>query len=209
MSRPAEPWVAWAQRVAALAQNGLTFAANHFERERYEELRTIAAEMLAAIGDQPVERVRALLAGESGYATPKVDVRGAVFDGPRVLLVREVLDGGWTLPGGWADPTDTPRSAVEREIREESGYEARAVKLAAVYERARQGHVPPHPFAVFKLFFLCERHGGQARPSAETSAVDFFPVDSLPPLSLARTTPAEIHRLYEHARHPELPTDFD
>ena len=209
MSHPAEPWVAWAQRVAAIAQNGLTFAANHYERERYEELRTLAAEMLAAIGEAPVERVRDLLAGQSGYATPKVDVRGAIFEADRVLLVREVLDGGWTLPGGWADPSDTPREAVEREIREESGYLARAVKLAAVYERARQGHVPPHPFAVFKLFFVCERTGGEAQTSPETDAVDFFPVDALPPLSLARTTPAEILRLHEHARQPGLPTDFD
>ncbi len=209
MSHPAEPWIAWARRIAALAQNGLTFSENHYDRERYEELRVIAAEMLARIGDAPVEQVREMLSRESGYATPKVDVRGALFDGERVLLVREVLDGGWTLPGGWADPNDTPRDAVEREVREESGFEARAVKLAAVYERSRQGHVPPHPYAVFKLFFLCERTGGEARTSSETDGVDFFPVNALPPLSLARTTPAEIARLYQHSLHRELPTEFD
>jgi ADP-ribose pyrophosphatase YjhB (NUDIX family) len=209
VSAPVATWVAWVQRLAALAQNGLTFAENHYDRERYEALRAIAAEMLASIADAPVEQVHEMLARQSGYTTPKVDVRGALFEGERVLLVREVLDGGWTLPGGWADPTDTPREAVEREVREESGYEARAVKLAAVFERARQGHVPPHPFAVYKLFFLCERVGGQARVSDETDAVDFFPVNALPPLSLARTTPGEIERLYQHARHPDWPTDFD
>ena len=201
-------WLRQAQRLAALAQNGLTYARDHFDRARYEELRTIAAEMMAHVAAAPVERVRELLETQSGYATPKVDVRGAVFDQDRVLLVREVLDGLWTLPGGWADPGDTPREAVEREIREESGIEARAVKLAAVYERDRQGH-PPFAFAAFKLFFVCERTGGEERVSDETDGVGFFPMSSVPPLSLGRVLPRQIERLLEHARHPEWPTEFD
>jgi ADP-ribose pyrophosphatase YjhB (NUDIX family) len=201
-------WLRHARRVAALAQNGLTYARDRFDRARYEELRTIAVEMTAHVAGAPVTRVRELLEAQSGYATPKVDVRGAVFDQDRVLLVREVLDGLWTLPGGWADPGDTPREAVEREIREESGIEARAVKLAAVYERDRQGH-PPFAFAAFKLFFVCERIGGEERTSDETDGVGFFPVSALPPLSLGRVLPRQIERLLEHARHPTLPTEFD
>ena len=203
-----ETWVGWVQRLAALAQNGLTFAQNHFDEERYTELQRLAAQMLAHIADAPTEKVQALLTQERGYATPKVDVRGALFDGERVLLVREVLDGLWTLPGGWADPGDTPRLAVEREIREESGFEARALKLAAVYDRALHGHTPL-PFACYKLFFVCERTGGAARVSSETDGVDFFPVSDLPPLSLGRVTERQIGRMLEHARHPEWPTDFD
>jgi ADP-ribose pyrophosphatase YjhB (NUDIX family) len=204
-----ERWLAWVRRLTAIAQNGLTFAANHFDRERYEELRAIAAAMLAQIGDAPIERVLGLLAGESGYMTPKVDVRGLIFEGDRVLLVREILDGHWTAPGGWADPGDTPSAAVLREIREESGYDARILKLAAVYDRTRQGHTPPLPFAVYKLFFLCERTGGAARLSDETDGVDFFPIDSLPPLSLGRITLAQILRLHQHHLHLDWPADFD
>jgi ADP-ribose pyrophosphatase YjhB (NUDIX family) len=209
MSDHGEAWALWAQRLAAIAQNGLTYAQNPFDHERYEGLRTMAAEMMARLAGAPAKDVRAMLALEGGYATPKVDVRGAIFDGDRVLLVREVMDGRWTLPGGWADPGDTPREAVEREIREESGYEAHAVKLAAVYERARQGHVPPLPFAVFKLLFLCECTGGAPSVSNETDGVGFFPIDELPPLSLGRIMPSQIRRLHEHSRHPDWPTDFD
>jgi len=209
MSDGSAAWAGWAQRIAALAQNGLAYAENPFDRERYEELRTIAAEIMARAAAAPIDELRMMLAGESGYTTPKVDVRGAVFEGDRVLLVREIRDGRWTLPGGWADPGDTPREAVEREIREESGYEARAVKLAAVYERDRQGNLPPLPFAVFKLFFLCEKTGGSATHSNETDGVDFFPVGKLPPLSLGRVTPAQITRLHAHAQNPAWPTDFD
>ena len=209
MTPSARPWVEWAQRAAALAQNGLTYNQNPFDRERYESLRRIAAEMLAHVGDAPLEKIEGLLADQVGYATPKVDVRGAVFDQDRVLLVREAMDGRWSLPGGWADPGDTPREAVEREIREESGYLARAVRLAAVVDRARQGNEPPLPFAVYKIFFLCSLEGGEPRGSKETLDVGFFPVDALPPLSLGRVTPAQIERLYVHQGNPDLPTDFD
>ncbi len=127
--------------------------------------------MLAAGSGEPLERIESLIAGESGYPTPKVDVRGAVFRDRKILMVREISDGGWTLPGGWADVHQTARECVEREIREESGFEARAVKLAAVYDYRRQGHPQPQLRSIYKLFFLCELTGGEARPSIETSAV--------------------------------------
>lgn len=202
-------WVEWATRLQALAQDGLQFAQNPFDEARYRAVRRIAAEMLAAGSGWPMERIAALFDGETGYATPKVDVRGAVFREGEILLVRERSDGGWTLPGGWADPGDTPSEAVEREIREESGYAARAVKLLAVYDRARWGHTPPHPFAIYKLFFLCEMVGGEARTSDETDGVGFFREDALPELSLARVTPRQLVRFFAHARHPEWPADFD
>ena len=117
-------------------------------------MRVIAAEMMAASYGWPVERIQALYDAQAGYATPKIDVRGIVFRGTEILLVQEHADGLWTAPGGWADPGDTPSAAVEREIREESGYVARATRLLAVYDRTRQGHTPPHPFAIYKLYFL-------------------------------------------------------
>jgi ADP-ribose pyrophosphatase YjhB (NUDIX family) len=151
-----------------------------------------------------------LFAQARGYETPKVDVRGVVFNESRILLVRELLDGGrWTLPGGWADVNDRPSEAVEREVWEESGYQVRAAKLLAVYDRRLHGHRPPHPYGIYKLFFRCQLLGGAPKRSIETDEAQFFASDEIPDLSLARTTPEEIARFFEHASHPDWPTDFD
>src|ERR1039458_5917430 len=144
----------------------------------------------------------------SGYATPKVDVRAAVFREHRILLVEEREDGGWTLPGGWADVGESPAEATVREVREESGYETRAVKLLAVYARNPPAP-PPIPFHAYKLFFQCEPIGGEPASSNETAGVDWFAEDGLPALSTSRVTAAQIHRFFEHYRHPHWPTDFD
>ena len=192
----------------ALAQNGLTFTRDPFDRERYRELQRLAAELLAGELQIPPEQAEAFWSGEEGYATPKVDVRGGVFSGDRVLLVRERADGKWTLPGGWVDVNDSPAAAVEREIREESGYTARAVKLAALIDRRRHPH-PPSVHHIYKLMFVCELTGGQATTSSETDAVGFFPVAALPELSTGRVLAPQIARLYEHHLHPALPTQFD
>jgi len=201
-------WLDWARRIQAIAQNGLAYSEGIYDRERYEELREIAFEMFAACSEADLAQVRALFQGESGYATPKVDVRGAVFADNRVLLVKERRDGKWTLPGGWADVWDTPSRAVEREVYEESGYRARAVKLLAVWDRSLHGH-PPTPLRIYKLAFRCELLGGEPAKSSETEGTGFFAEDNLPELSLPRTTPSQLARLFEHLRHPEWPTDFD
>jgi ADP-ribose pyrophosphatase YjhB (NUDIX family) len=198
----------WARRVQAIAQNGLLFTKDPFDRERYIELRELVALLLAQELKIPDNVARAFWEGETGYATPKVDVRGAVFDADRVLLVRERSDGRWTLPGGWVDVNDAPAAAVEREIREESGYEARAVKLAALVDKNRHPH-PPALNHIYKLFFLCERTGGAAAISDETDAVDFFPLSALPELSTGRVLASQIARVHQHYLHPSLPTDFD
>ena len=203
-----DTWVGWARRLASLAQNGLAYTDGVFDRQRYEELRVIAAEMLAIGARTTPEQMRGALDLEEGYSTPKVDVRGAVFQEYRILLVREVEDGLWTLPGGWADAGQTPREAVEKEIAEESGFSATAVKLLAVHERDAWAPAPL-PWAVYKLFFRCEISGGEAAASIETSEVGFFDEGELPPLSEGRVTPAQIRRMFEHLRDPHLPTDFD
>jgi ADP-ribose pyrophosphatase YjhB (NUDIX family) len=201
-------WLEWARRLQAIAQNGLTYADNHFDRERYAAVREVAAEMTATHSDTKLEFVRDLFAQEVGAATPKVDVRAAVFRDNSILLVQERSDGLWTLPGGWADVNESPSEAVVREVYEESGYRTRAVKLLGFYDRDRHGH-PPFPFHVYKLFFQCELVGGAPAPSHETEAVGFFREDALPELSLPRVMPAQIARSFEHLRHPEWPTDFD
>jgi len=201
-------WLEWAQRLQALAQTGLNYTENPFEIERYEAVREIAAEIVAAHIDVDVATVQGLFAGESGYATPKVDVRGIVFRDDAILLVKELRDGLWTLPGGWADVNDSPGEATVREVFEESGYLTRATKLVACYDRHKHGH-PPYAFHIYKLFFQCELVGGKPANSVETADAAFFHEDEIPSLSLPRVTPAQIARFFEHYRHPEWPTDFD
>jgi len=198
----------WARQVQAIAQNGLAFTHDQFDRERYTQLTELVALLLARELEMPIDAARALWSDEHGYATPKVDVRGGVFIESRVLLVRERSDGRWTLPGGWVDVNDAPSEAVAREILEESGYQARAVKLAALLDKNRHPH-PAGVHHIYKLFFLCELTGGAAAVSAETDAAEFFPLQALPPLSTGRVLATQIERLYQHHLDPSLPTDFD
>lgn len=204
-------WLHWARELQALAQTGFAFSRDPYDRQRYEALRRIATDMLAAETDAPRAVIADLLSRDAGYATPKLEVRAAVFDARgRILMVREVQDGHrWTLPGGWADVGITPADNTVKEVREESGYDVRVVKLAAAWDRGRQGH-PPSMWATCKLFFVCELVGGEARTSIETSEVAWFARGELPAdLSLGRVLPRQIERLFEHAAQPELPTDFD
>ena len=201
-------WLEWAQKLQAIAQAGLTYTEGPFDRERYQAIQRVAAEILAGHIDTSADRIADLLAQESGYATPKIDVRGVVFRDEAVLLVKERADGLWTLPGGWADVNESPRQCVEKEIWEESGYRATAVKLLAVYDRNKHPH-PPIPWHTYKLFFLCHLTGGAPAHSLETNGVGFFREDDLPPLSVSRVTRSQIGRMFDHARHSDWPTDFD
>ena len=202
-------WLSIARELRAIAQTGLAFTADRFDRQRYVRLRELAAQMLAPGSGENYETIIEILREGWGYATPKVDVRGAAFVDGRVLLVREVGDGKWTLPGGWADVNQSAGECVVREIAEESGFAAKPLKLAAVRDYQRSGHPPRNVDSIYKMFFICEIIGGSARPSVETSEVAFFPRHALPPLSLGRTTALQIDRMFHHAEHPHLATDFD
>lgn len=202
-------WLLWARELQGIAQTGLAFTQDPYDQERYRRLRAIAAEMFSQASGVEVARIESLFSRETGYATPKVDVRGAVFRERRILLVQEASDGGWTLPGGWADVNQSARESVEREIREESGFEARALKLAAVCDYRRQGHRHVGPYSIYKMFFVCELTGGVARTSIETSGVDFFDPDKLPPLSVGRTNARQIALMFAHRHNPDLPAEFD
>ena len=201
-------WLDLARRLNALAQTGLTFAENPYDIERYTAIRKIAAEMIAQGSGTETSRVLELLISDAGYATPKLDVRGVVFQEGKILLVQERSDGMWTLPGGWADVGDSPADAVVREIREESGYETRATKLLALLDRNRHNH-PPHVNHIYKVFIRCEIIGGAPTTSHEIQGVGFFAEEEIPVLSLTRIVPAQIARMFEHYRHPNLPADFD
>jgi ADP-ribose pyrophosphatase YjhB (NUDIX family) len=214
MTQTSEPqWLTWARLLQAHAQSGLTYCRDPYDIERYRAIRQIAAEIMAAHSETDSQHVLNLFESEIGYATPKVDVRAAVFRDDGILLVREKSDGGWTLPGGWADVGESPGEAVAREVYEESGYRVRAVKLLALHDRNRHGH-PPIPSYVYKLFFRCELIENVAPDQlvmgdVEIGGVGFFREDALPELSLSRVVPAQIQRLFEHTRHPEWSADFD
>jgi ADP-ribose pyrophosphatase YjhB (NUDIX family) len=201
-------WLEWSRELQSVAQTGLTYARDPFDIERYEQIRAIAARIQASYMHLADEEALAMLAEETGHATPKVDVRSVVFRDDRILLVREKLDGRWTLPGGWADVNESASEAAVRETFEESGYETRATKLLAVWDR-RKHNPPPSRHHAYKLFFRCELTGGRPSTSIETTASGFFTDDQLPDLSTGRVTASQIARLFQHLRDPDRPTDFD
>jgi ADP-ribose pyrophosphatase YjhB (NUDIX family) len=198
-------------KLSALAQDGLTFAANPYDVDRYRQVSRLATDLLAALSGRPADELATELGRDSGYATPKVDVRGAIFDDQqRVLLMQEKTDARWSLPGGWADPGDSPSSAVTREILEETGYHSSAVKLIACWDREIQQNPPPLAVHVYKLFFLCRPDGTVQPPAAlETLDVGWFAIGELPPLSLGRVNHRQLERALAHHLDPSLPTEFD
>lgn len=194
-----------------MAQTGIFYTGNEYDKVRYKQIQDLAAEMIAYEGGIDAGTVRGLLEQDTGPGTPKVDVRGVVFnERDELLMVRETNDHNrWTLPGGWADVNETPSEATAREVREESGYEVEAVKLLALWDKTRHDH-PPDMIYIYKVFFLCELTGGEARSSMETSEVSWFAEDDLPQdLSLGRVTMAQLKRFFAHHRNRDLPTDFD
>lgn len=186
-----------ARRLLAIAQTGLHYSAEPFDRERYEEILGIAHAQLADLANMQTEDVIHLFAREEGYANPKLDVRCAVFDDiDRILLVREAVDGCWSLPGGWADIGASPAENALREVREESGHVVRIKRLLALWDMPKHGH-PPSVFHIWKLVFLGELGALGEISGVETNAADFFAIDALPPLSLGRILPQQIQKLFE------------
>jgi ADP-ribose pyrophosphatase YjhB (NUDIX family) len=201
-------WLIIGRELRAIGQIGLSFCRDPFDRQRFERIQELAASLIAQESGRPGEVLLEYFRGHAGYATPKVDVRAAAFSDGRVLLVREISDGAWTLPGGWADVNQSAAESVVREVAEESGFQARALKLAAVYDYRKRNR-PHHLDSIYKMFFICELIGGSASASIETSEASFFARDALPSLSVGRTTAAQIERMFQHAEAPHLPTDFD
>ena len=201
-------WINWHQRLASIAQNGLAHTEGPFDRERYESIRTIAVEILAEYSAAPINQVVDLLANETGYATPKVDVRGVVLKGNDVLLVRERDDGLWSLPGGWAEVGESPNEAVAREVLEEAGLHVEASRLLAVHDRGRHD-LTPYPFAGYTLFVLCRLTGETTLDNPETSEAAFSPRGRLPELSTYRVSPNQLQRVFRVCDDPALPAELD
>ena len=191
-----------------MAQDGLTYTKDGYDLGRYEQLRELASEMLAAHSTGTLEEARDLLALEAGPATPKIDVRAAVFEDDRILLVKEPEEAGWSVPGGWADVGESPSEAAARETLEESGFRVKPVRLLAAYDRDRRGH-PPIAYHVYKLVYLCEILDETPTSNVDSDGAQFFGEQEIPELSVSRVTPAQIERFFEHHRNPNLPADFD
>lgn len=204
-----EHWREAFKRLRAIAQTGLAYCRDPYDIERFEEVESIALTLLASLLDATPESIRSVYLPATGYPTPKVDVRAGVFQDGQILLVQEAADGRWTLPGGWGDEHESPKASVERETREESGFDVSATRLVAVKDRHLHPYVPQRLERIYKLFFLCELTGGEAASSLETTAVEFFDLDNLPPLSIGRTLADDIELLEKYRRAPERPCYFD
>lgn len=198
----------WAERLQLIAQAGLTYSQNPYDLQRFSQIQELAAEMLGQETDIPHEKISMMLGNESGYHTPKVDVRAVIVRDGKMLFVKELADGGWTLPGGWVDAGDQPGFAAEREVWEESGFTARATRLLAVLDHRLHGY-PPYFFHIYKLFFQCEITGGAPTTSLETGGIAWFGPEETPELSLARTTPEIIQLMFKQVNNPQAPALFD
>jgi ADP-ribose pyrophosphatase YjhB (NUDIX family) len=201
-------WLEIAREIQQLSQTGLAFANNDYEKTRYERLTEIVSEIINSNTQLDKESVQKVLMNHPGYATPKVDVRSAVFKDGKILLVQETTDKCWAMPGGWADVGDIPSEVAVRETKEESGFDVKPVKVIGVYDANRLGG-RLELFHAFKIIFLCELIGGEAKTSDETLDVKFFSLDELPVLSLNRTNVKHIEEIKQHLKDPERKTYFD
>jgi ADP-ribose pyrophosphatase YjhB (NUDIX family) len=201
-------WLAWAREIAGLAQSGRAYARDDYDRERYERLLALAAEITAAHSTLTAEQLLIDFQTQVGYATPKVGVRGAVVRDGKVLLIQEKSDGRWCLPGGWADVGVTPAEMVVREVREESGYEVAVRKLVGVFDANRSQSLASF-YHAYRLIYLCDLLGGQPEPNHEILAVDFFDFDALPPLSHNRTDTRHLAEVRAHLADTARPAAFD
>ena len=200
-------WIAWAREIFSLSQTGLTYNKNEFDIERYKRLQEISAEMIESQSEISKESALESFSMQAGYATPKIDVRGAVVHEGKILLIQERMDECWAMPGGWADLGNAPASVAEREVWEESGYRVKAEKVVAVIDANR---IEPFEFYhAFKIIFLCRMIGGEPKTSYETIAVDFFDLNNLPPLSIYRTNEEMLQEVFKHVEDPSRPTAFD
>lgn len=197
----------WAKEIQSIAQAGLHYGRDVFDRERYQRLREIAAEMMAARTGIPLEKLTGLFCGDSGYQTPKVDTRAAVFDRGKILLVRE-NDGRWAMPGGWCEYNLSPAENAVKEAKEEAGVDVVIQKVIAVQDRDKHNR-PPYAYGIVKIFYQCSVTGGAFAPNIETSASGYFPPEELPPLAEEKCTEEQIRMCFDACRDDNWRTQFD
>ncbi|MEK5147742.1 MULTISPECIES: NUDIX hydrolase [Psychrobacillus] len=201
-------WLEWAKRIQALSQSGLAFSKDIYDIERYEELREISIEIMREHTELEMDKIRGLFTNETGYQTPKVDVRGVVFKNNQILMVRENIDDKWALPGGFCDIGLSPSENVMKEIKEESGFDVLPIRLIALMDKNKHPH-PPEAYHYYKIFILCEIIGGKPTLGIETNSINFFSEHNLPQLSTNRNTESQIKTLFEFLRNPQKETILD
>ncbi|MGI2297420.1 NUDIX hydrolase [Paenibacillus sp. GXUN7292] len=201
-------WLEWSKQLQAIAQSGLTYCKDPYDKERYEQLRDISVDILASYTGISHEKIKLTFASDTGYATPKVDVRAVIFHKDQILLVREKSDNAWALPGGWADIGYSPAEVAMKEVQEEAGLLVEPIKLLAVLDKKCHQH-PPDPFHVYKIFIHCAIIGGELTGGLETSEVAFFSEHSLPELSQSRNTKSQIISMFEYLKDPNKAVLFD
>lgn len=202
-----EKWLQWAVELQSIAQAGLYYGKDVFDRERYERVRKIAAEILAHQAEIPLPKVEEVFCNEGGYQTPKLDTRAAIFQGDKILLVKE-RSGTWSLPGGWVDPGLSVKENVEKEAREEAGLEVTARRIIAVHDRGKH-NVKVHAHKIIAIYVLCDAHGGHFKQNSETSESGYFALDALPELALEKNTKEQIALCFEAYHAENWQTEFD
>lgn len=202
-----EPWLKWAIEIQSIAQNGLTYTTGVYDRERYERLREISAEMLSYKTDIPVEKIKLLFCNEEGYQTPKIDTRAAIFKNGQILLVQE-NDGRWALPGGWIDVLETINSNTIKEVKEEAGLMVKTQFIIAIHNQHRRND-PNYPYSVLKTFVMCELLSGEFVENSETIDSQYFSLENLPYLAQEKNSKAQIALCFEAHQSTTWQTQFD
>ncbi|WP_058499537.1 NUDIX hydrolase [Legionella gratiana] len=200
-------WFKWISELQSLCQAGLAYSKDSYDIERFQRIEQIAAQMAASCSSQSANMIHEYFQVEKGYPTPKVDVRAVILQEEKILLVKERLDGLWSLPGGWVDVSESPSEAMIREVREEAGYDVKIIKLLAVWDKLKHDHPPQWPHS-YKLFFYAYILSGKFEPNTEILDLDYFPLNQLPKLSIHRVTQKQIERLYQLILNP-TDTQYD
>jgi ADP-ribose pyrophosphatase YjhB (NUDIX family) len=203
-----DKWLEWATRLQSIAQAGLTFGENQYDLDRYQQLRNLSVEIMHEYTGVSNEKIRDLFASETGYQTPKVDIRASVFRDNKILMVKEKIDGAWSLPGGWADVNSSVSESAVRECLEEAGAKVRPKRIVAIHVANRHCEFL-YPCTIYKVIVECELIESNFVSNTETLEADFFPIDSLPRLSTERNTRSQIELCYEARKHPVFEANFD
>lgn len=208
MDKTVQPqWLEWAKELQFIAQAGLTYSKDVFDRERFQRIREIAAEILSLQSEIPMEKVRNLFCNETGFQTPKLDTRAAIFKDDKILLVKE-KNGTWSLPGGWVDVNQSIKTNTEKEVKEEAGLDVRATRIIAVQDRNLH-NAPPYAYNVCKVFVLCEIEGGYFLPNIETEESDYFRLEELPILAEEKNNKEQIRMCFSAYRDKNWQVQFD
>lgn len=203
-----EKWLEWATRLQSIAQAGLTFGENQYDIDRYLQIRNLSVEIMHEYTEISYEKITELFASETGYQTPKVDIRASVFKDEKILMVREKIDGAWSLPGGWADVNSSVGESAVRECFEEAGAKVKPKRIIAVHLADRHINFP-YPYTIYKVFIECELIENNFSENTETIEAGFFSADNLPPLSRERNTLSQIEMCFEAKKHKIFETIFD